>query len=324
MFRATSTSESSLTISANAMIVGLTYAFLLTTSSPDGRSASETVLVTVVPTGSTQVSITAPFIKFSAGAKLVISAAISADYPVTSVWSLYDSIGTPVPFASLTSKLQTFSAADATSQIVFPLSIWAGVLLDGMVYTFRFTSYPSSNPKLQTFTEITLTSNSNPSGGYLSSTPSEGTALETKFLIASPGWTADVASFPLTYTFEYKQYVAASYLTLTTSSIRASTTSTLPSGLSSEDSMITLQATATDIFTAFSTARTAVKVTLSAGTNVTDILASRLSSAFALNDVSLAFETLNNVSMNGKLECYIAMSGNPSFFHFKFTGGYHS
>ena len=307
-FIATSTQESSLTISANAMIVGVTYAFLLTTSSPDGRSASETVLVTPVSSGSTQVSITAPFTRFSAGSKLVISAAISADYPVTSVWSLYDSIGVPVPFVTLTSKMQSFSAADANNRILFPLSTGAGVLLDGTVYTFRFTSYPTGNPKLQTFTEIVLTSNSNPSGGYLSSTPSEGNALETKFLIASPGWTADVASFPLTYTFEYKQYAAASYLTLTTSSIRASTSSTLPSGVSSENSMVTLQAIATDIFTAFSTATTAVKVILRAGTNVTEILTSRLSSAFALNDVSLAFETVNNVSMNGELKCHIFKS----------------
>ena len=283
------------------MILGVTYAFVLTTSSFDGRSASQTVLVTPVSTGSAQVSLTSPFTRFSAGSKLVVSATISANYPVTSVWSLHDSTGVLVPFASLTSQIRMFSASDAASRIVFPLSIGAEVLSPGTVYTFRFTSYPTGNSKLQSFSEIVMTSNSNPSGGYLSSTPTEGNALETQFLIASPGWTADAGSFPLSYKFAYRVSMAASYLTIATSSLRPFSTSTLPSGLSSENSLITLQATATDIFAAFSDAATTVKVTLSVATNVTDILSSRLSSAFALKDVSLAFETINNVSIKDEL-----------------------
>lgn len=212
-----------------------------------------------------------------------------------------------VPFTALTSISKSFSAVDAENSITFPLSIDGGVFPAGVAYSFRLTAYPVGNAKLPTFTEIVLTANSLPTGGYVSAVPSAGDALVTQFTISSPGWTADVSSFPLSYSFAYRLSSATTYLTLAASSLRAFTTSTLPAGLASESSLITLQGTAVDIYLSYGTAKSTVSVTLSANTNVSHILSSGLSSAFSSGDVNLAFQTVNNVSHKSHLilRCYL-------------------
>ena len=278
------------------MLLGTTYLFVVVVSSLDGRSAIQTVSVAPVFSGSTQLSLTTTFTKFNAGSKLAISGFLSADYPVTADWSVYNSLGVLMPITTLTPVTSSFSAADATSVIEFPLSIAAGVLTGGSVYSFRLSAHRTGDSVTQSFTQIVLTANSPPTGGYVSPEPTIGNALVTQFVISSPGWTSDASNYPLSFAFAYRLSVTSNYLTLAASSLRAFTTCTLPAGLVSQGNVLTLQGRAADIYGAFGAATGSVEVQFSATTNISHVLTTGLSSAFSSGNVNLAIQTVNNVS----------------------------
>ena len=146
------------------------------------------------------------------------------------------------------------------------------------------------------YTEITLTANAPPTSGYLLSEPQVGNALTTIFLVSSPGWATDISNYPLSYTFSYKLSSLSSLLTITTASVRAFTTTTLPPGLLKEKYNITLSAQVSDIYFSSGTAVTYVQVKLASGTNVAGFMKSNLLTAFNTGNVDLAFQTVNNVS----------------------------
>ena len=301
------------------MSLNTTYAFEVVVSSPDGRSATKTVLVTPVFAGSAQLSISSSFTRFNAGSKLVVIGYLSANYELAAAWSVLTSSGAITSYKALTSTVKSFAAADVSATISFPLSIDAGAFTGGSSYIFRLTAHPVGNPKLSTFAEIILTANSPPTGGYVLSTPVFGSALVTKFLIAAPSWTADAANFPLSYSFSYTVSSEVPYLSLAASSLRAFTISTLPAGHSNERNLITLEGRAIDIFLAFGVATATVEVTLSAATNVSDVLKVGLASAFASGDVNLAFQTVNNVRTCCKISHLIIFNHPTSTFYIPFS-----
>ena len=284
------------TVPASKMTLNVTYAFTILVSSSDGRYASQTVQVTPSFSGSAQVSITSLFTRFNPSSKLVLNSTLSATYAVTSTWSVSTAHGVSFPFAALTSQTKSFTVGDAEAHVNFPLGADSGTFSAGNAYTFRLTVYPAQDTSHSTFTEMTLTANAAPTGGYISSSPSSGSALVTQFLLSSPGWTADAASFPLSYTFSYTLSPASPYLTVAAMSLRTFTTTTLPAGLSSQGSNVTVQAKATDIYLSLSTATTSVRVTLSATIDISAILTSSLKSASDNGDINLTIQTVNNVS----------------------------
>ena len=202
--------------------------------------------------------------------------------------------GSPYHIAHISSK--SFSAQDASAQINFPLSVNGGIFFGGNADTFRMTVSPTDSSQIKTFTEITLAANAAPTSGKILVSPANGTALVTQFLMSSPGWAADASSYPLSYAFSYRLSTAAAYLTIAASSLRAFTTTMLPAGPLSEGNMLTLKTQITDIYLSFSTTTTTARVTLSAATNLSNILTASLTSAFATGDVNFAIQTVNNVS----------------------------
>jgi hypothetical protein len=296
LFGNTTTITTSLfTLDANTMLTSITYTFLLVVTAPDGRSASREVSVLTVFSGA-ELEITSSFINFNVGEKLIINGFISADYAVTSEWSVFSSSGVAVAFTPLTPAIRNFSAIDAAALITYPLSADGSNFRGGNSYTFRLTVYPVTDSTVRTFSEIVLTVNSPPTGGSVSPTPAVGDALVTDFLIFTPGWTTDAASFPLTFSFDYQLTATSPSLTIATSSLRAFATTTLPAGLAAENYAITLNAEAADIFFSSASANSMVEVTMSQNTNVTKVLASSLLTAFSSGDVNLAFQTVNNVA----------------------------
>jgi hypothetical protein len=287
--------KSVLTLSPNVMTMNTTYTFLLLVSSRDGRSSSRTVTVTPLLSGSPEVSVTSLFSLFNPESKLVIEGHISYPLAVTSAWTAYTPLGEPVPFKSLTQATKTFAAS---TDSLFPLSIAGGEFAGGKSYTFRLSGHPVGDSNMLTFAEITLTANSPPTGGYISSTPARGDALMTKFLLSTAGWTADVTSFPLSYSFSYRLSVASQYLSLAASSLRAYTVSTLPAGLKMLNSLITIQTKATDTFLASGKATSTVKVLVNPAVNLTFVLGNAIASALASGNYDIAFQAINNVSEN--------------------------
>ena len=127
---------------------------------------------------------------------------------------------------------------------------------------------------------------------YIVSSPTNGSALATQFTVSSPGWTADAASFPLSYAFSYRIFGASTNLTIAVSSLRPHTTTMLPAG------EIILQTQVTDIYLTLAVATTNVLVTPApALSTVSHILKTSLTIAFAVGDINLAIQTVNNVSM---------------------------
>ena len=288
---------SMITVPAGAMSLGVTYAFTVFVAALDGRHASQTVSVSATFSGSAQLSITSSFIRFNPSLKLVLNSTLSATYAVTSTWSVSTAYNVSFPITSLTSQSKSFTIGDAKSQVSFPLSVDSGIFTGGNAYTFRLTVYPTTDKKIKTFTEIILTANAAPTSGYLLSSPTNGSALLTQFLLLSPGWTADAANFPLSFAFSYRLSPLSTYLTLAASSLRPYCSTTLPAGLSTSGGNLTLLAQVTDIFHSLGTATTTVKVTLKKYTNVSDILITSLKAASNTGDFNLAIQTVNNVSL---------------------------
>ena len=280
-------------IPAYSMSIKKQYAYTVVVTS-DTRSAKKTV--TVVPQASTaEISIVTTFTRFDPASRLIVDSYLFSAVNMSAVWTVSTSLGAVVPFTALTTASKTFSAIDAQNRIRFPLCIGSRNFQGGSAYLFRLTVHPINNASIATFAEITLTANTVPTGGYVSTTPEFGSALVTSFLIVTPGWTAESSAFPLSYSFAYQLVEGASYFTIAAASLRAFTMTTLPAGGSAEQYNVTLRSQATDVFTSSASAYGMVVVKSQASTNVSHVLITGLSDAFSSGNINRAFQTVNNV-----------------------------
>ena len=278
------------------MTLQTSYAFVVVVSSLDGRSDSKRVVVSPVNAGGVLLYVNTTFTRFNPSSKLILRGLISASFPVTSAWSVLTPLGESLALDALTSKLKNFTFAGTEGFVAFPLGFKAGTFSGGSTYSFRLTTFPVGNAKLSTFSEVTLRANLPPTGGYLVAVPTSGSALSTKFLISTPGWTSDVDSLPLKYSFAYTVSEQLSkYLTLVTPNPKTYTTTTLPPGLSALRYQITLQSQAIDYFLSFATATTAVVVTLEPGIDLSRTLNTSLTAALAVGNINQVYQAVNNV-----------------------------
>ena len=284
-----------MTIAPNTMTVGTIYAFSVVAFNDRGDTDSRIVKVTCTSANGPEVTITSTLERFNCRAKLVLTALLTSTSPVTSSWTVLNNMGVSVPFSALTPTVQNFSATNSITRVPYSLGIGSDVFAAGKSFTFRVTAHSLDSPKVTSFAEVVLIANSPPTAGYIFCTPSSGFALQTVFLLLSPGWTTDSASFPLSYSFTYRLSPASVYLTISTRSLRAFVTSSLPAGLSSLNSTLTLQIEAADVFFTSGTATTEVVIT-DASPDMPDYLKNGLQSAFFTGNVDLAFQSVNNVS----------------------------
>ena len=266
------------------------YAFTVVVLSKDHRTDSRTVIVSP-STGTAQVSITSTFSRFNTSAKLVLYSSISAKYAATFTWSVVTLLGAPLDIPSLTLKSILFPGLDELTAISFPFSVKGGIFSPGKAYTFQLSISSTDNTVNTTFSRITLTASSAPTSGYIVSSPTIGSALVTQFTVSSPGWTTDAASFPLSYAFSYGMFGTSTNLTIAVSSVRPHTTTTLPTGA------IVLQTQVTDIYLTLAIATTNVVVTPASAVNLSQIWESSSATAFAVGNINLAIQTVNNVSV---------------------------
>jgi REJ domain len=294
----TNASSSIITVPANTMTLQVAYAFVVVATSLDGRSDSKRVLVKAVSAGSVQLYVNSTVTRFNPKAKLIVGGHLLASYAVTSVWSVLTPLGVPLPYDALTAKQSNITFTGTEGYMSFPLGLQGGVFTAGSSYSFRLTAYPVGNPKLATFSEITLIANLAPVGGYLLVVPSSGSALVTKFLLTTPAWTSTADSLPLVYSFAYTvSPLLSKYLTVASPSLKAHTISTLPPGLSALNNMITVRSKATDLFSSSSIALTDVSVTLDQSTDLSQVLNISVSDALSVGNINQVFQAVNNVSI---------------------------
>ena len=286
-----------MSVQAYGMFSNTTYMFEVLVSSVDGRSSTKSVIVTPLSAGSVQITVTDTVPVFNPGSKLVIQGHLYSpnSSAVTSTWSVLTPLGEAVSFTALTPTTRDFTSSDVAKRALFPLSIGPGIFNGGRTYSFRLATHPIGVPRLTTYYEILLTANSPPTGGYVVSVPIAGAALQTQFLITSPGWTTDVANFPLSYSFSFRISEFATYLTLASASLKAFTQSTLPAGLQILNNVIAVQGKATDIYLSSGEANTSVKVGLDPAVNVSKVMTASLTTAFLTGNIDAVFQTVNNV-----------------------------
>ena len=284
---------SSLSIPSFSMSLSTKYAFTVAVSAPDGRSDSKRVLVSPAFNGSVLLSISTRFVKFNPAGKLIVTGNIRAPSAVTSFWSVRSALGAPISYKSLTPQTKQFPLPGA---VTFPLSVAGDTFVGGDSYLFRLTAYPMGSPKFATYSEIQLTANSPPRGGYLYATPTSGTAFMTDFFISSPGWTADVENLPLRYAFFFRVSASSEFLTLAVASQRDYTGTTLPAGLPVLDYTVTLRGKAIDMLNSSSSATYTVAVTPSQSENTSSTLSKSLDRAFLTGDVNLAYQAINSAA----------------------------
>ena len=280
----------SLIVSPGSMSLNTTYAFTVVVLSKDNRSGSRTVFASQTP-GTAHVSITSAFTRFNPWAKLVLNSSISVDYAANLTWSVFTASGAPVKTVPLTNISILYTGSTEFSAISFPFSVVGEKFSAGTAYTFQLTAFPTGDTAKTTFSQITLTANSAPTSGYIVSSPTNGSALVTQFTVSSPGWTTDVTSYPLSYAFSCRVLGASTNLTIAVSSLRPHTATMLPAGT------VTLQTQVTDIYLTLAVAKTNVLVTPAPALNVSHILHTSLVTAYAVGDINLAIQTVNNVSI---------------------------
>lgn len=225
--------RSSYTIPSHTMQAKTSYNFVVTVTSSDGRSASQTVFITALLSGAPVLTSSSSALKFNSDSQLVIPAAIYSNLSTLGAWSAY-SYGYPVSLdAAYTPITRIFAAKEAVKTISYPLAVAANTFIGGRIYTFRLTATPTLYPNQLSFIEITMLVNSPPVGGYATVTPHVGFALETKFYMVTGGWIDDVSDCPLAYSFAYESaisdYIPA--LILTVASPLPYARSSLPPGL---------------------------------------------------------------------------------------------
>ena len=252
--------------------------------------------MTPVDKGSAQLQISSTFVQFNPGSKLVVDSNILAQFDVIAFWNVSSSLDNSVSFSSLTPSKQSFTKYDAARNVHFPLSVPAYALRGGISYTFRMTVYPSRKASLATFSEVVLRANSPPSGGYLAIQPTSGVGLVTNFSILSPGFTTDVSSYPLSYTFTYQASQNSALLTIASASPRAFTISNLPEGLPDLHNLVTVSSQAIDYFLASTSVFQNVTVNKYLDAKVLQILETGLTQAFSSGNVNLVFQVVSNVS----------------------------
>jgi REJ domain len=284
---------SSLTIPSFSMSLSTKYAFTVIVTAPDGRSDSKRVVVSPAFNGSVLLSISTRFVKFNPGGKLIVTGNIRAQTAVTSFWSVRSALGVPISYKSLTPQTKEFPLASA---VTFPLSVASGTFIGGNSYLFRLTAYPLGSPKFFTYSEILLTANTPPRGGYLYAKPTSGVALMTDFFISTPGWTTDVENLPLRYEFSFRVSASSEYLTLAAASQRDYTESSLPAGLPVIGYDVILKGKAIDMLNSSSSAITNVTVNPSQNMDTSRVLSTSLNRAFLTGDVNLAYQAINTAA----------------------------
>lgn len=221
------------TLPANQLQLNTVYKFLVTVRSKDGRSASQTVSITGLLAGSPVVLSYNTALKFSLTRPLVIPGSLTSNVSTIATWTAI-SYGYPASLdRAYTQTTRTFTASQLKNTISYPLAVLPFSFIGGRTYTFRLTASSVLYPTQTSVTEVTMTANSPPVGGYLLVTPVTGYALDTLYSMVTSGWSDDAADYPFSYNFAYELAISnlIPALALTVNSPLPYAKSALPPGL---------------------------------------------------------------------------------------------
>lgn len=251
-----------LRLPAYSLATGYSYVFTVNVSSNDGRYGIASV--TIDPTGvigSQTVIVGSANYRINQQSSLTLSGRCVASQPCTSYWSVTGSGITPsLANISNTPIQRSFSLIQILQNVSFPLGIKAGSLSAGNIYTFQISSFLTGYPDTLSFAAITVIVSGPPTSGAVVSSPSNGTAQKTIFLLSSVGWASPTGDYPLQYDFAYQTSSSSVPLTLAFKSAKTSVSSTLAAGTDPSNFGVIIIGNAYSSFGAKSSATTTVVV----------------------------------------------------------------
>ena len=222
-----------LNLPANEMDLSNQYLFSVTVSSKDGRSASQSVTVTPLLSGSPVVYSDNKLFKFNYDSVLSINGIVNANFSTSAKWTAFYN-GQPVSLDRAFTKLtMDFTAKEALVAASYPLAVLPNTFVAGRTYTFRLSAHPLDNVALSAKTEVVLMVNAPPIGGRTIVSPLSGDALMTDFTMSTIGWSDDLSDYPLSYRFSYQLAISdlIPVLALTSLNPLPYAVSLLPAGL---------------------------------------------------------------------------------------------
>ncbi|KAJ8614208.1 hypothetical protein CTAYLR_001109 [Chrysophaeum taylorii] len=255
------------------------FVFGVVATASDGRTATATATVRVVPAAVPKVqlacasAVAAAATKVSPSEKLVCIGAVDTIESSGVDYAFAVSSGElalPLRAASLTALEGSLKAADATRAVYFALP--ANALLSGASYVFslraQFSAYSSSyagdNNNIA-FANVSVIVNQAPTSGTLAVSPEAGETPDTYFDLEAPDWVDDPNDLPLVYAFFHADAFGSEegLLYPLRAAARASTydDAVLPPGKQIYNHTVTLVVQVSDVYGALATSTTTAVVT---------------------------------------------------------------
>lgn len=298
----TSRTSSVLVIPAFSMNVSNSYSFTVQATSLNNRYATTSLSVQPTLTG-VYITLSVSKSKFNTEEVISLSGSISANYAVTTEWTVYFS-DQPLTLSQLTPAITTFTAAEASSGINVPVAFAANSFTQGRTYSLRLTAYPTSDRSSSSYSECSITINSPPSGGSIVVSPPSGVALSTSFLFSARLWITSPDNYPLEYQFSYQSSSSSPMLAISSKSFLTYSKTVLSA---SSSGSVTAIVNVYDSYSASASSTTTVSVTNDPSTNLTALLASSLSSSLNAGDTDKALQAVNAVSATANtVNCSLA------------------
>jgi PKD repeat protein len=298
VFQSLATTNAILYVFGPVLSPGKVYGFTLTARAADGRSGVITVAVEQLSTNTATTSIVTVKTSVNANSPLTVNGIVGATFAINASWSV-NVEGTSLALNALTPLKKSFSKAEATNGIIYPLSFPPNVLMQGTRVTFRLTAIYSHAISQDTasFCEIVVVVNSAPTGGKLVVDPATGgVALFTKFSMISSEW-SDV-DIPLSYDFAYQVSPTTPVMSIKPRSSSNVADTELGEGMVSRNYLVIIINNIYDKNLAVTAVNTTAEVKVKVDVNPVTYFADKAAEFTLTKDTSKATAALNNAAVS--------------------------
>jgi hypothetical protein len=295
IFGSASLIESTLTVEAEVLESTDTYSISVLVYA-ESVSRSSTASVTITPTGSGApvVTMRSTLTQFNANQQFSVSASVLSEESVKATWVALVA-GSETSFESNSPLSFSFSNRQASVDVTFPVVVLPFSFAAGSFVSFRL--YAEKANGVGTFSQITLYANAAPTAGSLRVNPSAGIEYETSFEFSAVGWEDNVDDYPLRYSFYYSVTIDSPALTLQLRSLDPATSSVLPQGQEDNDFALTIESVVADVQGASVLTYGEIVVTeAESEVDLSSYLQEQFESAVASEDLTVAFQAMNNVA----------------------------
>jgi hypothetical protein len=239
----------------------------------DTRTATASISVYFMSSDGPKVTISfsspASLTHISVSSKISVFASVELEsMPILCVWSFDDSTTTVPSSLSLSSIALTATrtavpaSSDFGSSTLLNLVIGPSLLPSSAQLTLALTcSFVNvSSEALKSVSTVQISSNTPPSPGAFTVSPTSGASLSTVFAFAASAWSDGDGDYPLKYEYGFVSPTDGTFVVIASRSLTVYATSTLPPGLKSDSCAVDAQLNVYDLVGAFTESQLTVRV----------------------------------------------------------------